>query len=125
MPSGMMGSPAGEAAADVGPIDVARAEGATGRTVAELYAEKGELAGKTITLRGKVVKYSAGIMGRNWIHLQDGSGDKAAGTHDITVTSIDSAAVGETILIEGVVTVDKDFGAGYRYDVIVEEASVK
>jgi len=125
MQGGMTGSPAGKPAADAGPIDVAKAEGPTGRTVAELYAGKGELSGKTVTLRGKVVKFSSGIMGRNWIHLQDGTGDKAAGTHDITVTSIDSVAVGETILIEGVVTVDKDFGAGYRYAVIVEEAKVK
>ena len=71
------------------------------------------------------MKYSAGIMGRNWIHLQDGTGDAATGTHDITVTSSDTTAVGDIILVEGTVAVDKDFGAGYRYAVIVEEASVK
>ena len=107
------------------PIEVAKAEGATGRTVAELYAEMGELSGKTVALRGKVVKYNAGIMDRNWIHLQDGTGDSAAGTHDITVTTSGTTAVGEVILVEGTVAVDKDFGAGYRYAVIVEEASVK
>ncbi len=107
------------------PIDVARAEGAIGRTIAELYAEKGEFSGKSVALRGKVVKYSAGIMGRNWIHLQDGTGDSSAGTNDITVTSSDTTAVGETILVEGIVSVDKDFGAGYSYAVIVEQASVK
>jgi len=106
-------------------IEVARAEGSDGRTVAELYTQKSELSGKTVALRGKVVKYSAGIMGRNWIHLQDGSGDATAGTHDLTVTSNDTAAVGDTVLVQGTVTVDKDFGAGYFYAVIVEEASVQ
>ena len=111
--------------ANAEPIDVAKAEGATGRTVAELYAERSDLSGKTVAVRGKVVKYSAGIMGRNWIHLQDGTGDATAGTHDITVTSSVTTAVGDTVLVEGTVAVDRDFGAGYRYAVIVEDASVK
>jgi hypothetical protein len=111
--------------ANAEPIDLAKAEGATGRTVAELYAESSDLSGKAVAVRGKVVKYSAGIMGRNWIHLQDGTGDASAGTHDITVTSSGTAAVGDIVLVEGTVAVDKDFGAGYRYAVIVEDASMK
>jgi hypothetical protein len=106
-------------------IEVAKAEGANGRTVAELYAEMDGLSGKTVVLRGRVVKYSAGIMGRNWIHLQDGTGDAAAGSNDITVTSSATTAVGDIVLIEGTVAVDKDFGSGYRYAVIVEDAQVK
>ena len=111
--------------ANTAPIEVEKAGGPTGRTIAELYAERSDLSGKTVVLRGKVVKYSAGIMGRNWIHLQDGTGDATAGTNDITVTTSDSTAVGDIILVEGIVSVDKDFGAGYRYAVIVEDASVK
>ena len=107
------------------PIEVTKAEGPTGRTVAELYAESAELSGKTVALRGKVVKYSAGIMGRNWIHLQDGTGDATVGTNDITVTSSVTTAVGDVILVQGTVAVDRDFGSGYRYAVIVEDASVK
>jgi hypothetical protein len=120
-------SPHGSAAvaASDGPIEVARAEGANGRTIAEIYSGKEDLAGKSVAIRGKVVKYNAGIMGRNWIHLQDGSGDPAAGTHDITVTTADSTAMGEVIVIEGKLSLDIDFGSGYRYDVIVEEASVR
>ncbi|MCP3978521.1 MAG: nucleotide-binding protein [bacterium] len=106
-------------------IDVTRAEGAAGKTISELYAEKDSLAGKTVTLRGKVVKYSPNIMGRNWIHLRDGTGNTKDGTDDVTVTSSATTAVGETVLVEGVVAVDKDFGAGYRYAVIVENASFK
>jgi hypothetical protein len=118
-------SPMAMGDANTAPIEVAKAAGATGRTVAELYAERGDLDGKTVALRGKVVKYSAGIMGRNWIHLQDGTGDAAAGTNDLTVTSSATTAVGDTILVQGTVAVDKDFGAGYRYAVIVEDASVE
>jgi len=108
-----------------GEIDVARAEGATGRTVAELYTESADLSGKTVTLRGKVVKYNAGILGRNWIHLQDGSGNVAAGTGDITITSSATATVGDIVLVSGTVTLNKDFGSGYRYAVIVEDATVE
>jgi hypothetical protein len=122
---GGMGKVVSDSEASAAPIEVAKAGGATGRTVAELHAEMGDLDGKAVALRGKVVKYSAGIMGRNWIHLQDGTGDATAGTNDITVTSSATTAVGETILVQGTVAVDKDFGAGYRYAVIVEDASLE
>ena len=117
--------PAAKSKADTAPIEVAKAEGANGRTVAGIYAGGGDLSGKTVTLRGRVVKYNSGIMGRNWIHLQDGSGDAGAGTNDILVTSSDTTTVGEIILIEGTVATNKDFGSGYSYAIIVEEARVK
>ena len=107
------------------PIEVAKAEGANGRTIAELYAGKGDLSGKTVALRGQVVKYNSGIMGKNWLHLQDGTGDADTGSNDIVVTSLDTAVVGDTVLVEGTVAVDKDFGAGYLFAVIVEDASLK
>lgn len=120
-----MGSGANSADASAAPIEVAKAEGADGRSIAELHANRDDLSGKTVALRGRVVKYSAGIMGRNWIHLQDGSGDPTTGTNDVTVTSSGTTAVGEIVLVRGTVAVDKDFGAGYRYAVIVEDASVE
>ena len=107
------------------PIEIVKPEGEAGRTIAELYADSSALSGNVVALRGQVVKFSAGIMGRNWIHLQDGTGDATAGTHDITVTTSDMTAVGEVVSIQGTVAVDKDFGAGYSYAVIVEEATVK
>ena len=76
-----------------------------------------------MTLRGKVVKYSEAIMGKNWLHLRDGTGKEPA--NDLTVTSQTKAKVGDTVLIEGVVTLEKDLGAGYKYDVIIEDARVK
>lgn len=108
--------PAGE----VEPGAVGRAEG--GYTVAELYEKRSELAGQEVAVAGRVVKYNAGIMGKNWIHLQDGSGEP--GANDLTVTTQAATAVGDEILVRGVLVLDRDFGAGYRYDLIVEDAAV-
>lgn len=94
-----------------------------GKTVQEVYQEKAKLNGKRVTLRGKVVKYSAAIMGKNWLHLRDGTGKEP--TNDLTVTTQAKAKVGDTVLVEGTVALDKDLGAGYKYDVIIEEAKVK
>ena len=127
----LAGAPGQTAAARTSPVETGGAvavdptEAEDGHTVAELYEMQGELSGKSVTLRGEVVKYNPGIMGRNWIHLQDGTGDAGAGTHDITMTTLDKTSVGEVIEIQGVVTLDKDFGAGYRYAVIVEEAKIR
>jgi hypothetical protein len=108
--------------AKVGKVD--KASGADARTIAELWTQKDALAGKSVSIRGQVVKYNPGVMGKNWIHLQDGSGDAAKGTHDITVTTMGETAVGATITITGTVRTNKDFGAGYSYALIVEDAKV-
>ena len=108
---------------EVGKVD--KASGSDARTVAEIWAQKGTLKGKTVTVRGKVVRYSAGVMGKNWMHLQDGSGDAGKGTNDITVTSQDGAAKGDVVTAKGTVTTDKDFGAGYTYSMIIEDAKVQ
>lgn len=109
-------------APEAGDVNVPKAEG--GKTIGELWSAKDALKEKDVVVRGKVVKFLAGIMGKNWIHLRDGSGSKAAGTDDITVTTNDTAAVGDIVTVRGKLTVDKDFGAGYRYPVIIEEAKV-
>ena len=95
-----------------------------GTTVAAVWKTRKALAGKTVTLRGKVVKYNGGILGVNWIHVQDGTGTEADGSNDITVTSEAGTKVGEVITVTGVVAVDKDLGSGYRYPVIIEHASI-
>lgn len=107
-------------AEDVDLSGIAKAEG--GKSVEEIYTGKGELAGKEIAVRGKVVKFSPDIMGKNWVHLQDGTGGE--GTNDLTVTTSATAKVGDTILVSGVLTADKDFGHGYQYDLIIEDAKV-
>jgi len=116
-----MGTPP-PAPMEAGKVD--KATGADAHTVADVWAKKASLKEKTVSIRGKVVKYNPGVMGKNWLHLQDGSGDAGKGTHDITVTSQDPAAKGDVVTIKGVVKLDKDFGAGYTYAVIVEEAKV-
>ena len=82
--------------------------GADARTVAEVWAQKGGLKEKSVTIRGQVVKYNPGVMGKNWIHLQDGSGEASKGNHDITVTSQDPAAKGDIVTVKGIVRQDKD-----------------
>ncbi len=105
-------------------VAVEKAAGPGAYTVGELFAKGAALNGKKVTVRGKVVKMSAGIMDRNWIHLRDGSGDPAQRTHDLVVTSQDAPAVGDVVTATGTLAKDKDFGSGYRYAVILEQATV-
>ena len=122
MPEGHPSINSNTAPPEVSLENVPKAEG--GLNIGEIYTGKADLSGKTVTLRGKVVKFSPQIMGTNWIHLQDGSGDQAAGTHDLTVTSNVQVSVGDTVIASGVLTLDKDFGYGYKYDLIMEDANV-
>jgi aspartyl/asparaginyl-tRNA synthetase len=104
-------------------VKVDKAAGADGRTIAEVYAQRGTLKEKGVTVRGKVVKFNEGIMGRNWVHLRDGSGT-ANKDNDLTVTTDAKVAVGDVVVVKGTVRVDKDFGTGHPYAVIVEDAKV-
>ena len=105
-------------------IKVDKAPGPNGYTIAELYEKAGKLAGKEVAVRGRVVKVSKGIMGKNWLQIQDGTGIPEKGTHDLVVTTADSANSGDTVTVKGKLTKDKDFGRGYKYDVIMENATV-
>jgi hypothetical protein len=95
-----------------------------GQSVADVWAKRAALAGKTVVVRGKVVKFLAGIMGRNWIHLQDGTGTAKDGSNDITVTTDAQAKPGDVLTATGTLAIDKDFGAGYKYGAIVEGATL-
>ena len=100
---------------------IAKADG--GKTIAEVFAEKDQLAGQPVVFRGKVVKTNPNIMGKNWLHVRDGSG--AEGTNDLTVTTAGTVPnVGDTVVVKGTVALNKDFGMGYQYDIIVEDAEV-
>jgi hypothetical protein len=110
---------------DAGPLDpVTKAEGRLGHRIAEIFSAKQRLAGQRVRVRGVVVKATAGVMNRTFLHLRDGTGDPRASTHDLTVTTTATPAVGETVLIEGVLATNKNLGHGYRYDAIVEDAAV-
>jgi hypothetical protein len=93
-----------------------------GKTVAEVYAAREDLAGKPILVRGRVVKFIPKVMGKNWVHLRDGSGSD--GTNDLTVTTDAMVEVGDLVVVSGVVSVDRDFGYGYSYTVLLEDAEV-
>jgi hypothetical protein len=93
-----------------------------GYQVGEIHARSAELDGKAIKVRARVVKFSPNIMGTNWVHIQDGSGEGP--TVDLTVTTAEIVAIGDVIVAEGVLAVNKDFGAGYVYAAIIEKATV-
>jgi len=113
---------AGAAAATTGPDlkNIQRAEG--GQTVTEIVMGKAKFAGKPIAVRARVVKYNGGILGKNWLHVRDGSG--AEGTNDLTVTTAATPKVGDLVLVTGVLATNRDFGGGYKYALIVEDAKV-
>jgi hypothetical protein len=104
---------------------VAKATGPNAHSVAEVVTQAQTLKDKPVVVQGKVVKYNTGIMGKNWIHLRDGSGKEGDGSNDILVTTLSNTQVGAVIKVSGTVHTDKDFGAGYAYKVLIEDASLK
>ena len=98
---------------------------AGGSSIADVWANRTKLAGKTVTVRGTVVKFNGGILDRNWLHLQDGSGKAADGTNDLTVTTDAVVKVGDVVTVTGTVALDKDFTAGYAYPLMLEKARIK
>ena len=90
-------------------------------SISEIYANPGEYEGKVIHVKGEVTKYNPGIMDRNWIHIQDGT--EYEGKFDLTVTSKEPFQVGQVVTFEGVLSVDLDFGYGYTYEILLEEAT--
>ena len=104
---------------------VARVEPpAGGVRVADVFARRTALSGKQVIVRGTVVKFNAGILDRNWVHLQDGSGSAASNDNDLTLTTDASVRVGDIVTATGTVRLDQDFGAGYSYGVMIEKATV-
>jgi hypothetical protein len=120
LPKGHPPITGGTAKSNVDLSGITKAEG--GQTVAEIVAGKDKLNGQTARVRGRVVKYNAGIMGRNWLHIRDGSGSE--GSNDLLVTTDAAAKIGDTVLVSGKVAINQDFGAGYKYSVVVENAKV-
>ena len=122
---GTNGSPHGNAAkpADVPVEKVAKATGPDARTVAEVFAQRAQLKGKTVAVRGKIVKFASNIMGKNWAHLRDGSGSTSDGTNDLVVTTKQAVKAGEVVTARGVVNTDVDIGMGVKYKVLLEDAT--
>lgn len=108
----------------VGDVKVEKAPGKDGRTVAEIYASRTTLKGTQVVVRGTVVKWNAGILGRNWMHLRDGSGSPQGHDNDLAVTTSETVAKGDVVLVRGTLALDQDFGAGYVYPVILQDAKL-
>jgi len=92
---------------------------AGGKTIAEIYEQKNDLKNKPIRVKGEVTKFSENILGKNWIHIRDSS----TGT-DLTATTSDTTSVGDVVVLKGIIELDKDFGYGYVYPVILSEAQI-
>lgn len=99
-------------------ITVKPAEG--GITISKLMADKAQFANKKVIISGQVVKFNPEIMNKNWVHIQDGT--EASGEYDLVVTTKDVVKAGDVVTFEGTIATDKDFGYGYKYDVIMEDA---
>lgn len=102
----------------VADLNITKPEGAI--TLEELFKDKQKYNGKEVTIRGLVVKYNSNIMNSNWAHIQDGT--KHDNSYDLTITTNDVIAPGQILTFKGVITLDKDFGHGYAYDVIMMDA---
>lgn len=105
-------------------VKVEKAQGGDAHTVAELYAQKDKLKDKPVAVKGKIVKYSEGILGKTWIHLRDGSGTQAGRDFDLAVTTKDAAKLGDVVTVKGALHLNRDFGTGYAYPLIVEDAKL-
>ncbi|QEM67614.1 DNA-binding protein [Geobacter sp. FeAm09] len=119
-------APAKTAAGKNGTAKVEKAAGPNAYTVAELYKNKNTLNKRKVAVRGKVVKVAMGIMGKNWVHLRDGSGSAKKKTNDLTVTTTAAAPnEGDVVTAVGVLRKDRDFGAGYKYELIIEDGTLE
>ena len=112
--------PKAEKVPKMGDTNIEPLEG--GISITELMSNPNKYADKTIKLKGRVVKFSSGIMGLNWIHLDDGSAPSSKS--DLTITSDDVTSVGDIIVIEGIIVLNKDFGSGYFYKVMMEKGII-
>lgn len=108
----------------LGEIKVAKATGDNAYTIAEVHKKGAELADKAIVVRAEVVKFNANIMGKNWVHLQDGTGKAEDRSNDLAVTTMAQVKLGDEVLLKGVLHKDRDFGAGYVYPLIVEDGEL-
>jgi len=103
---------------------VSKAPGPNGRTVAEVYAQVAKLNGQPAAVQGTVVKFSADIMDRNWIHLRDGTGSAVDKSNDLIVTTKQAAKVGDVVVVSGTVKTNVNYGSGYAYPVVIEGAKL-
>jgi len=98
-------------------------QSAGGISIGELYKNRNTYAHKSVRVKGKVVKVNNEVMNKNWVHLQDGTSD--SGNFDLTVTTLETANVDDILEFEGTIILNKDFGAGYTYELIMEGGTIR
>lgn len=103
------------------PSAVERSRAGNGRTVAEIFEQRAALAGSRVTLRATVVKATDGVLGKTYLHLQDGSGSAQLETHDLTATTTERFELDETVEVEGLLAIDQDVGLDYRYPALLQD----
>jgi hypothetical protein len=124
MPAGHMSADKHEGKPEITQTEIKVEPAEGGITIAELYSNKEKYNGKKVIIRGKIVKVNFAIMNKNWFHIQDGT--SAEGNFDLTVTTAEEEIkLNEVVTVEGTVILDKDFGYGYKYDVLLQEAVIK
>lgn len=119
MPEELMGSEPKKPVLSKLDIKIEQPEG--GISIGELYAKRNEYSGKTVKVKGQVTKVNIAIMERNWIHLQDGTSEGK--DFDLTITTIHEPKVGDVVTYSGTLSLNKDFGSGYSYELLLEDAS--
>lgn len=119
MPEELMGSEPKKPVLSKLDIKIEQPEG--GISIGELYAKRNDYAGKNVKVKGQVTKVNIAIMERNWVHIQDGSADGV--NFDLTITTVHEPKVGDVITYSGTLILNKDFGSGYSYDLLLENAS--
>ena len=97
--------------------DINKVEG--GNTIAEIHARKDELTGETIRVRGQVTRFTADVLGKNWVHIRDSSA-----ASDLTITTHETVAINDVVIIEGELELNRDYGYGYVYPVILQDARI-
>ncbi|MCK5775165.1 MAG: hypothetical protein KAH25_03260 [Bacteroidales bacterium] len=106
------------AKSEISPLDAPK----DGYSLENVFMKKDELKDQIIIVKGEVVKISRNIMSTNWIHIQDGTNYE--GINDLTVTSSQAInySVGDVVTFKGKLILDKDFGSGYKYAFLLEDA---
>lgn len=124
MPEGHAALTGHEGKPTISKADVAIEPVEGGITIAELFTNKEKYSGKKVLIRGKVVKTNFEIMDKNWFHIQDGT--SAEGKFDLTITSLEKEVnVDDILTFEGTIALNKDFGHGYKYEILLEDGVIK
>jgi len=95
---------------------------ANGISLGKLFSTKESLVKKPVIVRGKVIKVNNGIMDKNWVHISDGT--QFESKKSLTVTTLENVKVGDIVTFKGILILDKDFGQGYVYDILLEEGEL-